>query len=579
MTKKLLPHEKKNRKPASRACVFCHEKHLQCSNERPCKNCMKRNLGHECRDVVRKRAKYLHTNSKGGQSASQAHKRSRSSISSTVESSALPSPTNNDFSSIDITNQYSTSSNKTEIPRAVTPKSASNVKAATNQQLNNNITTTFPSDQQFPPHNTMLNTTNDVLNKLLLDESNFKDTDSDNMSINNSVSTTGAPNANGRIGSMFSSNYLNQEYLMLGDIILQSKPSSPSPSNTSVSEYNRNTVSPSANLISSASFEDPTQPRKKVMQILKDSRPFISLGFSNEANALPNLNSSNVKLESNEFLDNNITHQPTSQLPIVNPIMHKLEQSSSIATEYVSPLVTHHMYQSVQDIYTNNIMNFDYPQSYHSLTYFLKKRFSGNNLPPEEKAVKRNSLLVILKLIASYRPTFISAHKSLLKPYDLQFLEMTFQRCLIDYEKLSQLNSSPTIIWRRTGEIVSITDDLLSLLGYNLADILSSRTFIMELMYDDESIINYFQLFKSVAVGNLHSSIITKCKLTKTQNKILSEQSGSNHISTELTDHSNDVYIEFCSVWTVKRDMFDLPMLIIGQFLPILPAGDGVRMY
>ena len=40
-----------------------------------------------------------------------------------------------------------------------------------------------------------------------------------------------------------------------------------------------------------------------------------------------------------------------------------------------------------------------------------------------------------------------------------------------------------------------------------------------------------------------------------------------------------NTYIEFCSVWTVKRDLFDIPMLIIGQFLPILPAGDGVRMY
>ena len=225
---------------------------------------------------------------------------------------------------------------------------------------------------------------------------------------------------------------------------------------------------------------------------------------------------------------------------------------------YVNPLTTHQMYQKVQDIYKKNVIDFDYPLLYHNLTYFLKQRFLGNDLPSEQKQRKRENLLVILKLIASYRPTFIAAHKSLLKPYDFQFLEMSLQRVLLDCENLSQLNLSPTIIWRRTGEIVSISDDLLSLLGYNLREVLSKRTFIMELMYDDDSIVNYFKQFKSVAVGSLHLTIFTKCKLQK-------KVSGD--------------YIEFRSVWTVKRDLFDLPMLIVGQFLPILPAGDGVRMY
>ncbi|KAG2732608.1 hypothetical protein G9P44_005025 [Scheffersomyces stipitis] len=576
MTKRLSPHEKKNRKPASRACVFCHEKHLQCSNERPCKNCVKRGLAHECRDVIRKRAKYLNTNSRRGSEAQaqSGSKRARTSVSSTIDSSTRSSPGS---SSADYPHNpidgFMSPTIKPEIPSP-----ASNMVVSPQFVGNALLQQEVQHPQQFHPqqqqklslHNSMLNTTNDVLNRLL-EEQNFKDTDSDNMSAN----SVNASRPNTAIGTgTFSSNYLNEEYLMLGDIILHSKPTSPSPSNTSVSEYNTNTVSP--NFSSQINYDDLNQPRRKVLQRLKDSRPFISLGFSNESSQLPNLNSSNVKLESTEFLDNNVTQRPMFQEAINNPLMHKIAQSSSIPTEYVSPLVTHHLYQSVQDIYTNNIMNFDYPQSYHSLTHFLKKRFSGNNLPAEQKQAKRQSLLVILKLIASYRPTFISAHKSLLKPYDLQFLEMTFQRCLIDYEKLSQLNSSPTIIWRRTGEIVSITDDLLSLLGYNLADLLSHRTFIMELMYDDESITNYFRLFKTVAVGNLHSSIITKIKLTKNQNRNVSDQTGTRRLSYELSERD---HIEFCSVWTVKRDMFDLPMMIIGQFLPILPAGDGVRMY
>lgn len=329
-----------------------------------------------------------------------------------------------------------------------------------------------PDTVQAPgTDNKVLNTTNDVINRLFQRE-----------------------NTTDLLPHNFSLSYLNQEYLMLGDIILQLKPSLPLPLNTS-SDFTR-TVSP---------------PLIHTTHRQSTQRPFISLGYEKEND-----------------------------------------------DEYVSPLISHHIYQTVQDIYSNNIVLFDYPQLYHSLLTFLKNRFLGNNLPEYERQQKRQNLLVVLKLIASYRPTFISAHKSLLKPFDLQFLEMSFQRCLIDYERLAQLNSSPTIIWRRTGEIVSITDDLLSILGYTLGDILLKRTFIVELMYDDESIVQYYQLFKSVAVGNLHSLIFTKCKLAKA---------------------GSDEFINFCCVWTVKRDLFDLPMLIVGQFLPILEVGDGVRKY
>ncbi|CAI5756669.1 unnamed protein product [Candida verbasci] len=497
MTKKLSLEEKKNRRPTVRACVFCHQKHLQCSNERPCKNCVKRNIANDCKDVERKKVKYL-----TGES-SQLRKKVK------IKPESLTSTPGNDESN---------------------SSSIINTPNEFNDKQINDILEVPPLPTLNEDNNNILNTTNDVLNNILSENYNS------NVPLNQSNSNN------------FHSNYLNQEYLMLGDILLQSKPTSPSPSNTSASEHN--TFSPNHH---NFNLDSINQSKKKVIQKLKDSRPFISLGFSKDSSlSLNNLN--NMYNQTDNLLDNNLKIQKNvsgKSNPIINFDTHYQDT-------YVNPLKTHQIYQTVSDIYNNIIINFEYPNSYHALTHFLRNRFSGNNLSPEEKAQKRNSLLIILKLIASYRPTFISAHKSLLKPQDLLFLEMSFQRCLIDYEKLCQLNSSPTIIWRRTGEIVSITDDLLSLLGYTLSDILSKRTFIMEMMYDDESIINYFQLFKSIAIGNLHSSINTKIKLMK-------------------KNDSN--FIEFSSVWTVKRDLFDIPMLIIGQFLPILPAGDGVRMY
>lgn len=438
MTKRLTPLEKKTRRPALRACTFCHSKHLQCSNTRPCQNCQKRNIAHECKDVVRKRAKYM-------------------------------------------------APGESDLGESVPPEYYE-------------LTKDYPK-QEYPKQDADIKMEIDLVYSEL---DKLKE-------LANSTPLTNATN--------FNSNFLNQEYMMLGDLIL--KPSSPS------------------------SFENTAPPQlmqSSFLDIEVDSRPFISLH-----------NREDDQRSQDFSLDFSDTDKP----------------------QYVSPLISHHIYQTVQDIYSNKIINFDYPLSYHSLTFFLKARFSFQDkaLPPEVLARKRNNLLIILKLIASYRPTFISAHKSLFQPFDFQFLEMSFQRCLLDYESLSRLNASPTIIWRRTGEIVSLSNDLVNLLGLSISDILLKRTFIMELMYDDESIVEYFRLFKSVAVGNLHSTIVTRCKLIR---KATDDMGSIAKTNTKIGDRD---FIEFCSVWTVKRDLFDLPMMIVGQFLPVLPASDGVRTY
>ncbi|KAF2735895.1 hypothetical protein EJ04DRAFT_183139 [Polyplosphaeria fusca] len=48
------------RKKARRACWACQRAHLTCGDERPCHRCVKRGLHESCQDGVRKKAKYLH---------------------------------------------------------------------------------------------------------------------------------------------------------------------------------------------------------------------------------------------------------------------------------------------------------------------------------------------------------------------------------------------------------------------------------------------------------------------------------------------------------------------------------------
>ncbi|CAI6331962.1 unnamed protein product [Periconia digitata] len=48
------------RKKARRACLACQRAHLTCGDERPCSRCVTRGLGEQCVDGHRKKAKYLH---------------------------------------------------------------------------------------------------------------------------------------------------------------------------------------------------------------------------------------------------------------------------------------------------------------------------------------------------------------------------------------------------------------------------------------------------------------------------------------------------------------------------------------
>lgn len=511
MTKRLSLSEKKSRKPTLRACTFCHSKHLQCLNFRPCANCVKRKIAHECTDMLRKKAKYMVNSESESFNAGSGPDQSDLEVNLNGSQRLSEQPNYQPPQHIKSDEQknpnYLDQAYKglPSVPELradfeFSPERSNNPNHVNqhNVELQNIQTIKSLSPYGHAQHNSI----------------SLVDAVKDSAGSTPSTSATGTTNTT----SNFHSNFVNQEYMMLGDLI--SKPSSPSS-----------------------------------MDYTAAAAPLMSPGFLSE-----------LELETNH------------SRPFIS--LHTTEKNFEVAVDpnelnkpqYTSPLVSHHIYQTVQDIYSNPVINFDYPLSYHSLTYFLRNRFAVSDKNTEtERTTKRKNFLIILKLIASYRPTFISLHNSLLQPYDIHFLEMSFQRCLLDYENLSRLNASPTIIWRRTGEIVSISNDLVNLLGLSISEILSKRTFIMELMYDDASIVEYFRLFKSVAVGNLHLTIVTKCKLIK-------RLAGAKVAQTNTKLGDSD-FIEFCSVWTVKRDLFDLPMMVVGQFLPILPTNGGIRTY
>lgn len=223
--------------------------------------------------------------------------------------------------------------------------------------------------------------------------------------------------------------------------------------------------------------------------------------------------------------------------PSTDSVIHNLNHADS---SFKSP---HRINNTPEDVYQNVSFPFPYTQGYHSLIAYLRSRFNSDKL------------LILAKSMAAYRPSFIATTKTLQED-DLIFMEKCFQRTLLEFNKFILCSGTPTVVWRRTGQIAAVGREFCLLTEWKFDDLITpddptKSRFIMELM-DDNSIIKYFDVFTRLAFGDSRGVIMTDCTLLKPPG------------------HPGGRKIKTCCTWTVKRDVFDIPMMIIGNFLPIL---------
>ncbi|KAI7157953.1 hypothetical protein KC349_g5246 [Hortaea werneckii] len=269
------------------------------------------------------------------------------------------------------------------------------------------------------------------------------------------------------------------------------------------------------------------------------------------------------------------------------------------------------------EIYSSVQAPYSYTQGFHALTAFLNKRF------PSKKVLR------IAKALAAIRPSFISCNQNL-NHDDLIFMEKCFQRTLCEYEDFVNHYGTPTIICRRTGEIAAVSKEFSLITGWRRDVLLgkepnlnvntggnasasgtqtgsssrgaatprvpgnveldSSRpqpVFLAELL-DEDSVVQFYEDFAELAFGASRTSIIgAPCSLLKYktkndpgwgQDEQLGEDSKREGPKQEglirgegmnaLGERDGRVECSMC--WTVKRDVFDIPMLIVMNFLPVI---------
>lgn len=614
MTKKLPSELKQTRKSIQTACEFCHTKHIQCDVGRPCQNCLKRNIGKFCRDKKRKSRKRIEKH--GTQPYLNLGK--RLVIHDVPSKTVSPSSVHlqRDFLSSDQEKPGKTPAHNTNIQYTYNIndnfQSAGSIPRITNFNTNNGQTVLENTSNNISASQAVHLMNDPIIPTVRKSTLNLKSHFLEQhkamqqpLATNCLVATSNVPVHSGMDTSNksdddvddetnihFDSMWCNDEYMKLKDIVDISTPFLPNNSqifSLQESEYPNPSASTRGNsslhltnlLNSTKSVNDQkdssighsTSTFNTYDEVV--SRPFISLDMLHlnrgaNANTHP---SHNAKLESE-----------------CDSSSHSDADLEKHDTDFISPSKFRELVKTPQDLYDNKcfIKPHNYKLAYTKLLTTLRKKFlEGAEIDKsasvkDEHSTQKHNLrydleVIIRSILERYAPIFISLTSNMIEE-DLLLQEVTLQRALLDLENMAKLVSCmPMCIWRRSGEICFVSNEFYSLTGFNKNLLLDRTSFIFEYL-DHKSVSNYFQIFNELLAFGYND--INKRKKLLMLNACSSTSSKTTEGFSFTTDGkaiftkcnlllSNGLYLKCACCWTVKRDSFNIPILVMGQFLPI----------
>ncbi|KAI0028605.1 hypothetical protein K488DRAFT_58171 [Vararia minispora EC-137] len=221
-------------------------------------------------------------------------------------------------------------------------------------------------------------------------------------------------------------------------------------------------------------------------------------------------------------------HDHTNSPPSVPPSSATAEFPSSWPADVFAPGARG------DEVYAAVTKPYDYTEGYHFLMKNLPHRF------------EKNDILRIVRALAIFRPSLIALQMPLTEE-DEVFVEKSLQRSIIELNKLISYVGTPTVVWRRTGEICLVGPEFCMLTDWSKEELLGKRKYIWEL-FENQSVVEYWENFATHAFENTTQSVYSHCVLLKPD--------------------GTPVPATFC--FHIRRDIFDLPSLVIGQWLPLL---------
>lgn len=193
-----------------------------------------------------------------------------------------------------------------------------------------------------------------------------------------------------------------------------------------------------------------------------------------------------------------------------------------------------HWRDRVNHIYSDLTRPFPYTEGYHFLLKYVTENF------------QKSDVLRIVRALGLFRPSLIALQMPLTEE-DEVFVERSIQRTILEFEKLISFSGTPTVVWRRTCEICVVGSEFSMLTGWTREGLLGRRIYEY---WDKASTLEYWEKFASHAFENTSQSIVA--------NVVLKRPDGTS--------------VPCAACFSIKRNVFDLPSLVVGAFLPILSS-------
>ncbi|CAO3596851.1 unnamed protein product [Absidia cylindrospora] len=523
------------KKKAARACIHCQKAHLTCDDSRPCQRCIKRGLALTCADGARKKAKYLQDIDDAATSPPPSQQNYPSLLS---PQSQMPMASVENVFSNPMAQMHGQDTAPTNLMDNASllgldygfGSSTTNLEYSI---LSNMLNSTSSSPPPPPPpsttqsyHQQPYSSTTSPLQHHpqhiktpdLASLSNMWSTASSNSPLSAdpmSATNTFLESPTNTLHSASSPTTINPQ----NGYLHQQQQQTPLPRDTSsqlpppsssMTPTQRPSSTSSSRIPPTQHMGTPTPPVDPSMHSLPPSIASSALGSSQ-------MSASGISSMS-AYGDGAVIAKVAS--PVTSSTGATVKRRNQVVTPQMA-------YSSVNH-------PFSYAEGYHYLVNYVRQNMT------------REDLMRISRALALFRPSVLASMMNLTTD-DLIFTEKCLQRTLLEYEKLITYSGTPTVVWRRTGEIALVGKEFSLLTQWSKDALMSKKTYIYELM-SHSSAIDYWQNFSTHAFDNTDSAVYSSCILVSPTKRV--------------------VPCTFC--FTIKRDIFDLPSVIIGNFLPIL---------
>ncbi|KAL6897052.1 putative C6 finger domain protein [Trichoderma evansii] len=584
------------RKKARRACFACQRAHLTCGDERPCKRCIKRGLADACQDGVRKKAKYLHDAPPEalrpvlGPNFSPPLSTKTNGHSETVIAPApsdgfLPQRTPSFSVYPNVSQPQVAIPENIHLNPQASPISPSfhSASAAAQAHIGGMLQGAPPMD-----FNALFDPSNPALYNFDLE------------------------------GLNFGSQYAGWEFGILNKMTLgaETPPRENSISHTPKTEANYAAMFGNGNgsydgtIISGEYGGLDIGSNMYTQGNLQHGLPHaFAIAAGPNSLASP---STDTTASPQAIMDGSPNPTAFTGLPTLpGPQRHKQKQDKMLQS------ILGKRQRDSASIYASVKEPYPYVAGFHNMISVIR-----NRLP-------LGKLLKIAQSLGEIRPSFISCTKDLTRE-DLIFMEKCFQRTLVEFDDFLQHCCAPTIVCRRSGEVAAVNKEFAALTGWP-KDVLLGKApnrniytrstedgtddgeslassgqvtpaaknqpiqqnnnsrpqpvFLGELL-DDDSLVEFYRDFAQLAFEDSRGKVQRSGRLIQYRTQEMLEakemlgpqkhpRTGilSSRVTMIDSEHGisrieKDGKIDCTYCWTIKRDVFDIPMMIIINFLP-----------